>query len=222
MMDHPHNRQLQMEVMEYVRCELRPEEGWANVSHIRCSRSSRSQSLVFGVENDFYQVLNKTIIVNLTGVEYDSFVNYSDHDHDQAVSKAFHRAARDLPFMPLKFPAEGDFNNEEVDAWSPPAFLNLTSTIKVGNLGTVLHETSRLLAEQFDVEPSAVIAVSILSWCHVLMTLSAMLLTLYRWSGSPTQLGNLATLELRLFPGFWQDWHEWDWHHKLLPSQLET
>ena len=118
MMDHPHNRQLQMEVMEYVRCELRPEEGWANVSHIRCSRSSRSQSLVFGVENDFYQVLNKTIIVNLGGVEYDSFVNYSDHDHDQAVSKAFHRAARDLPFMPLKFPAEGDFNNEEVSVLS--------------------------------------------------------------------------------------------------------
>ena len=81
MMDHPHNRQLQMEVTEYVRCELRPEEGSANVSHIRCSRSSRSQSLVFGVENDFYQVLNKTIIVNLGGVEYDSFVNYSDHDH---------------------------------------------------------------------------------------------------------------------------------------------
>ena len=118
MMDHPHNRQLQMEVMEYVRCELRPEEGWANVSHIRCSRSSRSQSLVFGVENDFYQVLNKTIIFNWAGVEYDSFVNYSDHDHAQAVSKAFHRAARDLPFMPLKFPAEGDFNNEEVDVLS--------------------------------------------------------------------------------------------------------
>ena len=54
------------------------------------------------------------IIVNIAGVEYDSFVNYSDHDHAQAVSKAFHRAARDLPFMPLKFPAEGDFNNEEV------------------------------------------------------------------------------------------------------------
>ena len=66
----------------------------------------------------FYQVLNKTIIVNLGGVEYDSFVNYSDHDHAQAVSKAFHRAARDLPFMPLKFPAEGDFNNEEVSVLS--------------------------------------------------------------------------------------------------------
>ena len=47
--------------------------------------------------------------------------------------------------------------------------LKLTSTIfktdanyiKVGNLGTVLHETSRLLADQFDVEPSAVIAVSL-------------------------------------------------------------
>ena len=55
---------------------------------------------------------------NLGGVEYDSFVNYSDHDHAQAVSKAFHRAARDLPFMPLKFPAEGDFNNEEVSVLS--------------------------------------------------------------------------------------------------------
>ena len=45
--------------------------------------------------------------------------DHGDHDqvddeHCQDVSKAFHRAARDLPFMPLKFPAEGDFNNEEV------------------------------------------------------------------------------------------------------------
>ena len=49
------------------------------------------------------------------------------------------------------------------------SLLKLTSTVfkthlnykKVGNLGTVLHETSRLLADQFDVEPSAVIAVSL-------------------------------------------------------------
>ena len=32
----------------------------------------------------------------------------------QAVNAAFHQAAADLPFMPLKFPAVGDFNNEEV------------------------------------------------------------------------------------------------------------
>ena len=37
-------------------------------------------------------------------------------------------------------------------------FININ--LKVGNLGTVLHEASRLLADQFDVEPSAVVAVS--------------------------------------------------------------
>lgn len=57
------------------------------------------------------------------------------------VNAAFHAAAKNLPFMPLKFPAEGDFNNEEV-----------------GNLGTVLHETTRLLAEMYRVDPATVIA----------------------------------------------------------------
>ena len=37
-----------------------------------------------------------------------------DNDRYQAVSEAFRQAAMDLPFMPLKFPPEGDFNNEEV------------------------------------------------------------------------------------------------------------
>ena len=37
---------------------------------------------------------------------------------------------------------------------------SLISNLKVGNLGTVLHEASRLLADQFDVEPSVVVAVS--------------------------------------------------------------
>ena len=53
----------------------------------------------------------------------------------QEVSETFHEAAASLPFMPLKFPAEGDFSNEEV-----------------GNLGTVIHETARLLAQRFGLD----------------------------------------------------------------------
>ena len=46
------------------------------------------------------------------------------------VDAAFSLAARNLDYLPLKFPAEGNFTNEEV-----------------GNLGTVIHETTRILAK---------------------------------------------------------------------------
>ena len=46
------------------------------------------------------------------------------------VNAAFSLAARNLDYLPLKFPAEGNFSNEEV-----------------GNLGTVIHETTRILAK---------------------------------------------------------------------------
>jgi len=52
------------------------------------------------------------------------------------VNAAFSLAARNLDYLPLKFPAEGNFSNEEV-----------------GNLGTVIHETTRILAKEYQVDP---------------------------------------------------------------------
>ena len=100
------------------------------------------------------------------------------------------------------------------------SWLKLTSSIfktdanykKVGNLGTVLHETSRLLADQFDVEPSAVIAVSL--QFHLL---SAKCFSGDQVWNSPDNRHNGS-----LFAGLWPDRHKQDGHHKLLPCQLET
>ena len=46
------------------------------------------------------------------------------------VNAAFSLAANNLDYLPLKFPAVGNFSNDEV-----------------GNLGTVIHETTRILAK---------------------------------------------------------------------------
>ena len=46
------------------------------------------------------------------------------------VNTAFGQAAESLPFQPLKFPNIGNFSNEEI-----------------GNLGTVIHEATRILAK---------------------------------------------------------------------------
>ena len=48
----------------------------------------------------------------------------------QDVNEAFVQAAESLPFQPLKFPNIGNFSNEEL-----------------GNLGTVIHEATRILAK---------------------------------------------------------------------------
>ena len=48
----------------------------------------------------------------------------------QDVNTAFAQAAESLPFQPLKFPNIGNFSNEEL-----------------GNLGTVIHEATRILAK---------------------------------------------------------------------------
>ena len=50
----------------------------------------------------------------------------------QDVNTAFGQAAESLPFQPLKFPNIGNFSNEEL-----------------GNLGTVIHEATRILAKVF-------------------------------------------------------------------------
>ena len=50
----------------------------------------------------------------------------------QDVNLAFGQAAESLPFQPLKFPAIGNFSNAEI-----------------GSLGTVIHETTRILAQVF-------------------------------------------------------------------------
>ena len=48
----------------------------------------------------------------------------------QDVNLAFGQAAESLPFQPLKYPATGNFSNSEI-----------------GSLGTVIHETTRILAK---------------------------------------------------------------------------
>ena len=48
----------------------------------------------------------------------------------QDVNAAFAQAAESLPFQPLKFPNIGNFSNEEI-----------------GNLGTIIHEATRILAK---------------------------------------------------------------------------
>ena len=48
----------------------------------------------------------------------------------QDVNLAFGQAAESLPFQPLKYPATGNFSNAEI-----------------GSLGTVIHETTRILAK---------------------------------------------------------------------------
>ena len=48
----------------------------------------------------------------------------------QDVNLAFAQAAESLPFQPLKYPNFGNFSNEEI-----------------GNLGTVIHEATRILAK---------------------------------------------------------------------------
>jgi hypothetical protein len=57
----------------------------------------------------------------------------------QDVNAAFTQAVQSLPFQPLKFPNIGDFSNEEL-----------------GNLGTVIHETTRIIAKAYSLEPSTV------------------------------------------------------------------
>ena len=54
----------------------------------------------------------------------------------QDVNAAFAQAAESLPFQPLKFPNIGNFSNEEI-----------------GNLGTIIHEATRILAkvDQLDI-----------------------------------------------------------------------